>query len=110
MELELSEITERKKSALNAFETVTKTIIADEIAGNNRAHIEEMEGRHKEALQAVRELEAKIKAQRIHITDTYGPYLGREFLQPEKLSELSRLIQSGTASNISEAIEMCKNS
>lgn len=110
VELELSEITERKKSALNAFETVTKTIIADEIAGNNRARIEEMEGRHKEALQAVRELEAKIKAQRIHITDAYGPYLGREFLQPEKLSELSRLIQSGTASNISEAIEMCKNS
>ena len=108
IELELAEITERKKSALNAFETVTKTIIADEIAGNNQARLDEMEGRHREALQAVRELEAKIKTQRIHITDTYGPYLGREFLQPERLSELSRLIQSGSAANISEAIELCK--
>ena len=61
----------------------------------------------QEALQAVRELEAKIKEQRIHITDTYGPYLGREFLQPEKLSELSKLIQSDRL-QISQAIELYK--
>ena len=108
IELELAEITERKKDAINTFETVTKTIIADEITGNNQARLDDLASRHKEALQAVRELEAKIKEQRIHITDTYGPYLGREFLQPEKLSELSKLIQSGQASNLSEAIELYK--
>lgn len=108
IQLELEEITERKKDAINTFETVTKTIIADEITGNNQAKLDDLEARHREALQSARELEAKIKEQRIHITDTYGPYLGREFLQPEKLSELSKLIQSGQASNLSEAIELYK--
>ena len=50
-----------------------------------------------------------IRQQNIHITDTYGPYLGKEYLDTEKLMELSRLIQAGTASNITEAIEMDKN-
>ena len=53
----------------------------------------------------LRSLEGSIK-DRIRITDTYGPYLGREFLQPEKLAQLSKIIQAGSASNITEAIKM----
>ena len=51
-------------------------------------------------------LESSIREQNIRIADIYGPYLGREFLQPEKLAQLSRIIQAGSASNITEAIRM----
>ena len=82
---------------------MTKNIIADEIEGSHKAEIEEKEQKLKE------ELENSIRQQNIHITDTYGPYLGKEYLDTDKLMELSRIIQAGTASNITEAIEMDKN-
>ena len=73
-------------------------------------HIHSLEQELEETARSLRKLETQIKEQNIHITDTYGPYLGKEFLEPDKISELSRLIQSGTASNITEAIEFYKNS
>lgn len=110
IEQELSEITDKKKGAINTFENVTRSIIADEIMENNRARMEDLTVRHHEAQDSLKELEIKVKDQNIHITDTYGPYLGQEFLQPERLSELSKLIQSGSASNISEAIDLYRKS
>ena len=76
---------------------------------NSRAEIEEKEQKLKEVNNNLAELENSIRKQNIHITDTYGPYLGKEYLDTDKLMELSRIIQAGTASNITEAIEMDKN-
>ena len=110
IEQELAEITTRKKEAINTFENVTKSIIADEIMENNRGRLEELTEQLHEAQTSLKELDIKVKDQNIHITDTYGPYLGQEFLQPERLSELSKLIQSGSATNITEAIDLFRKS
>lgn len=80
VEQELSEITSKKKDALD---------------GTSRS---------------LKELEEGIKQQNIRITDSFGPYLGKEFLEPDRLSELSRIIQGGAASNITEAIGIYKES
>ena len=48
------------------------------------------------------------KNKNLDITDNYGIYLGSEFLDPLKISELTEIIRSGRASNISEAIEVAK--
>ena len=106
---ELSDIAAKKKDAISSFENVTKNIIADEIEGSHKAEIEEKEQKLKEVNNNLAELENSIRQQNIHITDTYGPYLGKEYLDTDKLMELSRIIQAGTASNITEAIEMDKN-
>ena len=45
----------------------------------------------------------------MYMTNTYEAYLGREFLNAEKIDGLKSLIESGEASNISEAIELYKN-
>ena len=63
----------------------------------------------QEVNDSLAQLESSIRQQNIHITDTFGPYLGKEYLNTDKLLGLSKLIQSGTASNITEAIEMDKN-
>ena len=105
---ELSDIAAKKKDAISSFENVTKNIIADEIEGSHKAEIEEKEQKLKEVNNNLAELENSIRQQNIHITDTYGPYLGKEYLDTDKLMELSRIIQAGTASNITEAIEMDK--
>lgn len=105
---ELSDIAARKEEAQSNFENVTKTILSDEIEGAHRDEINELERQLGETSKALSELDTSIKNQNIYITDTFGPYLGKEFLDPDRLSELSKLIQSGTAGNITEAIELFK--
>lgn len=109
VEQELSETASRKKDALNTFENVTKTIISDEILASHKEQLDRMKRELDEASSSLRSLETSVKEQNIRITDTYGPYLGKEFLEPEKLTQLSRIIQSGTASNITEAINVYRN-
>lgn len=108
-EQELSEIASRKKDALNTFENVTKTIISDEIMAGHRERLDQMKRELEDTSEDLRKLESGIKEQNIRITDLYGPYLGKEFLQTEKLAQLSRIIQDGSASNITEAISVYRD-
>ncbi len=101
---ELEEIAAKKKDALNTFENVTKTIISDEIQAGQADHITALEHQLEELSTSRRSLEHAINRQSIHIADTYGPYLDKEFLQTDRLAALSRLIQSGSAANLTEAI------
>ena len=91
------------------FENVTKTIITDEIIASHKDTMDRLRQELDEVSANLRSLESSIKEQNIRITDTYGPYLGREFLQPDKLAQLSRLIQDGSASNITEAIKVYRD-
>lgn len=50
-----------------------------------------------------------LKKKKVFITDTYESYVGKEFLTAERLEELRRILESGEAGNISEAIEVYKN-
>ena len=84
-----------------------RTLISQKNSFGVQEFVEEQ--KLKEVNNNLAELENSIRQQNIHITDTYGPYLGKEYLDTDKLMELSRIIQAGTASNITEAIEMDKN-
>ena len=53
-------------------------------------------------------LREELKTQNLFITDRFGTYLGREFLDPKRLDALADIIQNGTAANLSEAIEEYK--
>lgn len=107
-EQELSGIVSKKREALNTFDSVTKEILSDEIIAGHKARLDSLKEALDEASQELRALEVSIKEQNIHITDTYRPYLGEEFLEPDKISELSRIIQNGEASNITEAVGVYK--
>ena len=103
---ELEEIAARKKEAVSTFENVTKNIISDEIADSRRERLESLERALAETTASLQELENSIKEQNIRIADTFGPYLGKEYMDPDRLAELSRMIQSGRAGNITEAIRV----
>lgn len=109
IEQDLTNITSKKKEALNTFEKVTKTIISDEIAGNSREKIERLEEELSRASEEVREAEIKVKEQTLFITDNYESYLGKEFMVPEKLDELADFIRMGKAATISEAEAVYKS-
>ena len=108
IEQSMKEMAAKKKDALNAFETVTRNIIADEITEGSREKLESMKRQCDEGEKQLKELENAVKDQNLHITDCYGSYIAREFLTPEKLDELADRMQNGTASSLSEAMEQLK--
>ena len=109
LEQEMAQTIRKKKEALNTFENVTKMIIADEITGNSKAKIESLQAAYEDAGSRLRYTETIVKEKKIFITDTYESYVGKEFLTAERLEELRRILESGEAGNISEAIEVYKN-
>ena len=109
LEQEMAQTIRKKKEALNTFENVTKMIIADEITGNSKAKIESLQAAYEDAGSRLRYTETIVKEKKIFITDTYEIYVGKEFLTAERLEELRRILESGEAGNISEAIEVYKN-
>lgn len=110
LENSLNEIVLKKKEALNTFDTVTKNIIADEISGNSRERIEGLENELYRVTEELKEVEANIKNANIALTDNYEVYIGKDNMQPEKLTALLNIIQEGSADNITEAISIYKNS
>lgn len=103
---ELNEVAAKKKEALNTFETVTKNILQDEIEHGYRGKIEKLEHEHEEVNKQLRLTTAEVKSRRLTLTDRYGSHLGKEFLDPFKLQDLSSILQQGRAANISEAIRV----
>lgn len=109
IEQDLTDITSKKKEALNTFDKVTKTIISDEIAGSSREKIGRLEADLSRASEEAKEAEVKVKEQTLFITDNYESYLGKEFMVPEKLDELADFIRMGKVTTISEAEALYKS-
>ena len=109
LEQELQQISLHKKEALNTFNTVTKNIISDEIINNSRNRIEAIEEEHERISGKLKEAQKHAKEQALYVTDQYETYLGKEFMQPEKIAELAKIMRNGQASNLSEAIAVYKS-
>lgn len=101
---DLNEIAAKKKEAQNYFETVTKTILQDEIEHNHQEKLDELAQEYGRVQEDLKNTLTEMKEKRLHITDNYGTYLGKEYLDSFKIAELCTIIQNGQASNVSEAI------
>ena len=106
---ELADLSTKKQEALNTFNTVTQTIISDEIISNSKDKIELLSRDLARTEDRTKELEQKIKELSLQITDRYESYIGKEFLQPDRLAELARLIRTGQAFNLTDAIAVYKD-
>lgn len=105
IEQELAQTVAKKKEALNAFETVTKNIIADEIHAGSQEKITGQSVQCEQEEKKLTELQRTIKERNLYITDCYGSYLSREFLEPDKLDALAEIMTNGTVTNLSEAMQ-----
>ena len=105
---DLNEVTAKKKEALNYFESVTRTILQDEIEHNHKARIDQLQADYSEVQEQLKATSAEVKTKRLNITDNYATHLGKEYLDPLKIAELCTIVQSGQAANVSEAIAVHK--
>ncbi|MDD3253672.1 MAG: hypothetical protein PHV18_14065 [Lachnospiraceae bacterium] len=105
MQQELSDVAAKKKDALSTFESVTKTILQDEIEHNHKEKLDQLQNEYDGVREQLKSTSSELKEKRLHLTDQYETHLGTEFLDAFKIQDLIRLIRGGQAANITEAIE-----
>ena len=66
---QLAELTGKKQEALNTFNTVTQTIICDEITSNSKEKIDTLKDQYETAEEKRSQLEHQIRQQSLDITD-----------------------------------------
>ena len=85
LEQDMDDMLKKKKDALNSFENVTRMIISDEITENSREKLERMAEEYEDAVGQLKYVRTILQEKRMYMTDTYESYLGREFLNVEKI-------------------------
>jgi len=109
LEQDLAQTENQKKEALSTFNNVTKTIISDEINGNHKSEIDQLESDYNKTVADLKATQAAAKVKALYITDNYEIYAGKEFMILDKLNALEEIIDSGKATNISDAIAFFKS-
>lgn len=94
---------------MGTFESVTKTILSDEIMGNNKAELERLEAELSDTVSQLKNTRITLKEKALYITDHFEVFVGKEFVTTERLEALEKIIAEGAAGNISEAISVFKS-
>ena len=109
LQQELSDVAAKQKEALNTFETVTKNILTDGIEHNHKAKLDQAEAEYQRVVQELRTVRQQRKEKMLSATSQYGTYLGKEFMDSQKVMELCDIVKDKKASNVSEAISVYKS-
>ena len=104
LQQEISNITAQKEEALNTFDTVTKNIIADEVAAAHQEKLKELEDLCGQKAQELAGLESSIAEKNRLLDDSYAPHMGREFLTEERLDALMEIMQNSHITSLGEAL------
>ncbi len=107
-ENEIRRINEEKEAALLNFDENIKATIISEIENKELPRIQEMEERYRETVNRREEMEEVVKQTGLKISSEYESYIGRDYTNAAKIDRLIEIIESGKASNVSEAIEIMK--
>ena len=83
--------------------------LEQEIVENNRMKLETLAGQLKQVTTASREMGSSLQKKTIAFTDEYGPYIGQEFMNQDKLDKLIDILNQGMASSLTEAQQIYKN-
>ena len=95
LDQDVAEINRKKKEALTTFDTVTRTIISDEITANNKEEIERMEDELTNLSEKLRSTRTAAKEKAMFVTDNYEVYIGKGFMTQE-----THLFHDSIANNI----------
>lgn len=102
-------ITKKKKEAIIEFESTQKTIIANEIREKNKPELLNLQQKHEEVHGLSKEYSKKVKELEMQLASTYEVYLGKEFMNLDKLERLIRIMESREGIVISEAMKLYKD-
>lgn len=101
-------ITSKKKEAIIEFESTQKTVIANEIREKNKPELLNLQQKHDEVHDLSKEYSQKVKELEMQLAATYEAYLGKEFMNLEKLEKLIKIMEAREGMVISEAMKLYK--
>lgn len=102
-EKEKADLNTKKEEAVAYFVSTTKPAITEEIVSGSRDRINALEAEHKQTQADLQENADFIKKASLALTEDYESYIGKEFMQADRLDALIQILQSGQAANITEA-------
>ena len=108
LEEEREDISNRKIEAIKVFENETKQVIVAEITSRRQPKIDSLKEELKSLEEKINAMESKLADMRSHLTDSYVTFLGKDLCTEEKLTDLISIMEEGTASTVSGAIEVYK--
>ena len=95
-------------TAIKVFENETKQVIVAEITSRRQPKIDSLKEELKSLEEKINAMESKLADMRSHLTDSYVTFLGKDLCTEEKLTDLISIMEEGTASTVSGAIEVYK--
>ena len=105
---ELSKAEKNKSDALDKFERTTKPDIIAEIEGRSSDKINAMTSELDKLKNTHQNLDKLVNEQRIYISSNYEAYLGKDFMDVEKLQELNNIMKTSGVSSIGQAVALYK--
>lgn len=109
LEETLDLISDKKKEAIIEFESTQKTIIANEIREKNKPELLNLQQKHEEVHELSKEYSQKVKELEMQLAANYEVYLGKEFMNLDKLDKLIKIMESREGIVISEAMKLYKD-
>ncbi len=105
---ELDETVNRRKNAIDEFESSTKDAIRSEIESRNREELQKMSAELEKSKAELSELRGAAKAKSLYITEKYSAFMGKEFVNATCISKLIEIIDEGKATTVGEALAVYK--
>lgn len=104
MELILS----KKKESLAEFDKTSRNIIADEIREKNKPELQNLQVKYEEVHELNKEYSNKVKELEMQLASTYEAYLGKEFMNLDKLEKLIKIMETKDSMVVSDALKIYK--
>ena len=108
LEKEAVKIVEEKQNALNLFENDTKNLIIEEINKRRMPKYNQMKEEERELEDYLNRLEEELQVNTLTLSNQYEAYLGKKYVNRETLENLIKIMKSGEADTVSEAINYFK--
>lgn len=108
LEKEAAMIVEEKQNALNLFENDTKNLVTEEINKRRMPKYNQMKEEERELEDYLNRLEEELQVNTLTLSNQYEAYLGKKYVNRETLESLIKIMKSGEASTVSEAINYFK--
>lgn len=108
LEKEAINIVEEKQNALNLFENETKNLITEEINKRRMPKYNQMKEEERELDDYLNRLEEELQVNTLTLSNQYEAYLGKKYVNRETLESLIKIMKSGEADTVSEAINYYK--
>lgn len=108
IESEIGRINGEKEAALINFDDNIAPNIISEIEAKEMPRINDLEEKLNEAVTNKESMDEIIKETSLKITSEYEAYIGKEYTSIEKLDNLIKIMESGQATTVSQAIDIYK--